>query len=563
MAINPMVKKIADFFNREVNGLHQAAYLLGFFTVLSTLLALVRDRLLASQFGAGYTLDIYYSAFRIPDFIFVTIGSLVAISVLVPFVIDKLGQSQDEAKRFVNNVFSFFFLLITVVSAIAYVLVPYIIPKLFAGFLERDFPILIKLTRILLLSPILLGLSNFFGSITQVYKKFAIYSLSPLAYNLGIIVGIIYFYPLWGINGLVWGVILGAFIHLLIQIPFVFKQGMFPRFSWNIDWVGIKQVMMLSVPRTFTLGITQLTTLVLIVFATFMEEGSVSIFNFSFNLQSVPLSVIGVSYSVAAFPTLAKYFSTGERDKFLTEIVTSAKHIVLWSIPITVLFIVLRAQIVRTVLGAGEFSWSNTRLTAACLAIFSLSVVAQGLILLFVRGNYAMGNTRRPLVIGTVSGLSIIVLSYLFGLLFDRSAIFQYFIESLFRVSDISGTAILMLPLGYTVAVFVNCILLWRYFSKEFVGFTKNLLLTVFQSFSASVFMGFITYLSLNYFDEVFDLETLAGIFLQGLCSGLIGIVVGVVVLRLLNNKEIVEVWRTLHSKIWKAKPLPVEISEI
>jgi putative peptidoglycan lipid II flippase len=550
-----MVKKIFNLFSKEINGLHEAAYLLAIFAFMSQLLALVRDRLLAATFGAGRDLDIYYSAFRIPDFIFVTVASLVAISVLVPFIIEKVNISIEESKKFIDNVFSFFFFLIISVSVIVFFFVPFLIPLIFKGFSSADFPELIILTRILLLSPILLGLSNFFGSITQVYKRFVIYSLSPLAYNLGIILGIIFLYPIFGIKGLVYGVVTGALFHLLIQIPFVFKQGMAPKLLAisKIDFKEIKKIMWLSVPRTFTLGITQITTIFLIALATFMKEGSVAIFNFSLNLQSVPLAIIGVSYSIAAFPTLAKFFSTGQKDKFLMEIVTSARHIIFWSIPISILFIILRAQVVRTILGVGEFNWDNTRLTAAALALFSFSAVAQGLVLLFVRGYYAMGNTKKPLIIGSISGVLIIALSYFFVFLFKSCLFFQNFIEALFRVSDISGTTVLMLPLGYTLAIFVNCILLWVYFSFEFPGFTKALRNTLFHSFSASVIMGLVSYLGLNIF----------GIFMQGLLSGIIGIIVGIIILNLLSNQEIREIWRTLHHKIWKAKPLPVDIAEM
>jgi putative peptidoglycan lipid II flippase len=558
-----MVKKFFNFFNKEINGLHEAAYLLGFFALMSQLLALVRDRMLAATFGAGHELDLYYSAFRIPDFIFVTVASLVAISVLVPFIIEKVNVSIEETKKFIDNIFSFFFLLMILVSAVAFILVPYLVPLIFKGFAVTDFPELIILTRILLLSPILLGLSNFFGSITQVYKRFMIYSVSPLVYNLGIIIGITTLYPIFGLKGLVYGVVLGALLHLLIQIPFVFRQGMFPKFKFNFDFPGIKRVLILSVPRTFTLGITQITTIFLIAMATFMKEGSVAIFNFSINLQGVPLSIIGVSYSIAAFPTLAKYFSTGQREKFLAEMITSARHIIFWSIPISILFIVLRAQVVRTILGAGEFNWENTRLTAAALALFSFSAVAQGLILLFVRGFYAMNNTKKPLIIGTISGALIIGLSYFFVNIFSTYPTFQYFIESLFRVTDIAGTAVLMLPLGYTLAVFINCILLWIYFRREFPGFTKALRLTIFHTFSASVIMGAVAYLGLNIFVLFLNINTLFGIFMHGFLSGIVGIIAGIIVLKLLKNKEIEEIWTTLHHKIWKAKPLPADIAEI
>jgi putative peptidoglycan lipid II flippase len=558
-----MVKKFFSLFGKEINGLHEAAYLLAFFAFLSQLLALVRDRMLASTFGAGHSLDLYYSAFRIPDFIFVTVASLVAISVLVPFIIEKVNVSAEEGKKFIDNIFSFFFLLIIFVSVVAFILVPYIIPVIFKGFSTADFPELITLTRILLLSPILLGLSNFFGSITQVYRRFLIYSLSPLVYNLGIILGIILLYPQFGLRGLTFGVILGALLHLLIQIPFVVKQGMFPKFKINFDWGGIKKVMLLSVPRTLTLGITQITTIFLIAMATFMKEGSVAIFNFSINLQGVPLSIIGASYAIAAFPTLAKYFSQGDKGKFLTEIITSARHIIFWSIPISFLFIVLRAQVVRTILGAGEFNWDNTRLTAAALALFSFSALAQGLVLLFVRGFYAMGNTRKPFIISTISGVLVVSLSYLLIKFFASCLVFQYFIESLFRVSGIEGTAVLMLPLGYSLAVIINCILLWVFFGREFAGFTRLLRNTLFHSFSASVIMGLVSYLSLNIFDNLFNINKVFGIFMQGFLSGILGIIAGVIILKLLKNQEIEEIWATLHHKIWKAKPLPVDIAEI
>jgi putative peptidoglycan lipid II flippase len=321
--------------------------------------------------------------------------------------------------------------------------------------------------------------------------------------------------------------------------------------------------MLLSIPRTFTLGISQIAIIALLGMASFMKEGSIAVFNFSFNLQSVPLSIIGVSYSIAAFPTLAKLFSMGEKNKFMEEIITSARHIIFWAIPISVLFIVLRAQVVRTILGAGEFNWTNTRLTAAALALFAVSIVAQSLILLLVRGYYAMGNTKKPLIISSFSGVLIIILSFIFVRIFEAYPQFQYFISALFRVEDTAGTSILMLPLGYTIALLINGLLLWVSFEHEFIGFTKHLRTTLFQSFSASIIMGSVAYLGLNIFDNFLNLNKLHGIFLQGLLAGILGIITGVIILKLLGNKEIDEIWRTLHKKIWKAKPVVAEVTEI
>lgn len=558
-----MVKAVLKMLGREISGLHEAAYLLGFFAFLSQILALVRDRIFAHQFGAGAALDIYYGAFRIPDLIFISVASLVSVSVLVPFVIGKLASSHDAAKKFIDGVFSFFFLLMIVVSVGAFFLMPILAPVIFSGFSSASLDLVIVISRILLLSPIFLGISNFFGSITQAKKRFFVYAISPLLYNIGIIIGAIAFYPIWGLPGLAYGVILGAFLHMAIQVPAVFADGLFPKFRFRVDWATAKEVCRISVPRTVTLGLSQLVIILFISLASEMPEGSISIFNFSWNLQSVPLSIIGVSYSLAAFPALSRLFAEGKRSLFVGHIIEATRHIIFWSFPITILFIVLRAQIVRVILGSGEFSWSDTRLTAAALALFAVSALAQGLVLLFVRGYYAEGKTKIPLVINLGTSILAVVLVYVFAWLFRVVPVTGYFLESLLRVSDLSGTAILALPLAYSIAIILNAVLLWKKFDRDILLYSKPLLNTMFQSFSASIIMGFATYFFLNLGGLVFDLNTFFGIFLQGLFAGILGIIVLILVLKLLKSPELEETWSALHKKIWRAKAVAPEPSEL
>jgi putative peptidoglycan lipid II flippase len=558
-----VVKKFFSIFYKEINGLHEAAYLLGIFALLSQILALFRDRIFASTFGASTTLDVYYSSFRIPDFIFVTVASLVSISVLVPFITERLDKDREEGKKFINSIFSFFFILIILVSIIAYILIPYIAPHIFSGMDKNLFPELITMTRILLLSPILLGISNFLASITQVGKRFLVYALSPLFYNIGIIAGVIFLYPIFGIYGLAYGVIIGAIMHLAIQLPFVFASCLFKPWPIYFDFQSIKKIIIISIPRTITLGMTQISIIALLGIASFMKDGSISIFNFAINLQSVPLTIIGVSYSIAAFPTLARLFTNGQREEFISHIITGARHILFWSIPVSVLFIVLRAQIVRTIYGAGNFDWSDTKLTAATLAIFSVSVVAQALVLLFIRGFYATGNTGKSLYTSLATGIFTIVFSYVFVKLFDIFPMFRYFTEHLFRVDDLSGTNVLMLGLGFSLAQILNCIMLWTMFGRAFKDFSKTLFNTLFQSFSASVIMGAVAYLGLNLFDDILNINTFFGILLQGLFSGIMGIIACIIVLKLLGSVELEETIKTLHKKFWKVRPIVPDTSEL
>ena len=550
-----MVKKFLNIFNREITGLHEAAYLLAFFALFSQVLALVRDKLLAYTFGASYALDIYYAAFRIPDLIFVSIASVVSASVLVPFFIEKMSSSPEAGRRFVDNIFSAFFFSIIIISIIVFFWTPELLKILLPGFANDPLlPDLITATRILLLSPILLGISNFLSSITQMHKRFLVYALSPLVYNIGIIIGIIFLYPTFGLNGLVVGVVLGSLLHMIIQVPFIISHGVFPRLRLNIDWSSIKKVILVSLPRTLTLSSSQLASFFLIALASLMSGGSISIFSLAMNLQSVPLSIVGVSYSSAIFPTLSKFFVEGQRSGFLGKMVESARHIIFWSIPITVLFIVLRAQIVRTVYGAGNFDWADTKLTAAVLALFIVSVVGQCLILLFVRAYYAEGKTSKPLVINVLCSIAIAVLGYLFTKAFFAFPIFRYFLEEILKVSGQPGTSVLVLPLAYSIGVLLNTYLLWYVFSKDYPGFTRPVLSALFHSFASSIIMGYIIFVSLRFFNIFFTLEKAWGVFLQGFLAGITGIIAGIIVLILLKNKELKEVWAALHHKIWKAK---------
>lgn len=553
-----MVKKFFGLLGKEISGLHEAAYLLAFFTFLSQLLGLIRDRMLAGTFGASESLDAYYAAFRIPDLIFVAIASIASVSILVPFIIERLRKSEAEAREFLDAIFSFFAVLMFVVSAVAFFLAPallaLIFPKIIVGQYGAE---LVLMTRWLLLSPILLGFSNLLASVTQAKHRFFSYAISPILYNAGIIFGLFVFYPLFGLAGLALGVVLGALFHLAIQIISVGK--FFPRFRLPFNFQIIKQVVALSFSRTLALSASQIASLALVAFAAYLSVGSVSVFNFSWNLQSVPLAIVGVSYTVALFPTISQLFGAGEKEKFFQEMLAAARHIIFWSLPIIALFIVLRAQIVRTILGSGNFDWADTRLTAAALALFSISILAQSLILLFVRGYYAGGNTKKPLIINLISAALIVIFAFGFLWLFKRWEFFRYFIESLLRIDNVVGAEVLMLPLGFSAAQIVNAAIYWFYFARRFPTFSPIVSRTFFEVFSTSVIMGFVAYRALNVFDKIFNLNTLLGIFLQGLLSGIIGIAVGIIVLILLKNQEIKEVWTTLHHKIWRAKPIAPE----
>jgi putative peptidoglycan lipid II flippase len=168
-----MVKRWFSFLNQEIRGLHEAAYLLASFALLSLILALVRDKMLAYTFGAGQALDVYYAAFRIPDLIFTTIGSLVSASILLPYFIERFESSKEKGKSFSDSVFTVFFIGMITVSAFVFIFAQYLVPIAMPGFADRAaLAELILSMRIMLLSPFFLGLSNLFSSLTQMRYRF-------------------------------------------------------------------------------------------------------------------------------------------------------------------------------------------------------------------------------------------------------------------------------------------------------------------------------------------------------------------------------------------------------
>ncbi|MCX6757923.1 MAG: murein biosynthesis integral membrane protein MurJ [Candidatus Nomurabacteria bacterium] len=549
------MNKILRIINKEFGNLGQAALMLGLFNLLSQILGLFRDRSIAHFIGPGVQLDAYYSAFRIPDFIFVSISSLVSITVIIPFILERMkgNEVSKEASDFISQIFTVFLVAIVAISAIIFILLPYIVYFTAGGFNPEMQHQVVLLSRIMLLSPILLGLSNLFGSITQLFHRFFIYSLSPIFYNFGIIFGVICLYPKFGISGVAIGVVLGAFAHFLIQAIASRMLGFSPHLTRKIDFLNIKKVLKTSLPRTLGLSANSMALIAIVSFASFLAVGSVSIFTFANNLQTIPQGLIGISYAVAAFPLLARAYASENKSEFKKHLRTSARAIIFWTLPITFLFIVLRAQIVRVVLGTGSFSWESTRLVAASLALFSISILAQSMVSLLSRAYYATGETKRPLIINIACSIFIILLSYILIYIFNNFPFFRYFIESMFKVNNIPGTAILMLPLAYSLGTILNFILHWISVKKDFMEGETFIFKSFFQILGASFFIGGSAYITLYILEPIFGTVTFVGVFLQGFLSGIVGIIVGGFVLHLLKNEELKEFINSIKTKFWRS----------
>ena len=205
--------------NSKTKGIASATAVVAFFSLLSSFLGLFRDRLLAGTFGASDISDVYFAAFRVPDFVY---GILVAggiTAAFIPLFSERFKEGKEQAMIFASNILNCFLFLLSLLCLVLAVLSPFLIDFIAPGFSDQNKELTVQLTQIMFLSPILLGVSAIFSGVLQYFDRFLLYSLAPVMYNLGIIFGILFLVPIFSVYGLAFGVILGALLHLLIQVP--------------------------------------------------------------------------------------------------------------------------------------------------------------------------------------------------------------------------------------------------------------------------------------------------------------------------------------------------------
>lgn len=547
-----MVGRLIARIAAPVRGLHQAAYVLAGLTLVAQLLSLLRDRLFASAFGASATLDVYYAAFKIPDLVFAGIASLVSAYVLIPRLAGMVQAGEKErARRLIGETATFLLvaggLLCAVLAVAAPQLLSLVFPAIMAGPYQGEF---VLLSRLLLLQPLLLGLSGIFGSATQLDRRFLLFALSPILYNLGIILGAVLWYPVWGIAGIGYGVLVGAVLHVAVNLPVLARTGLWPRLGLPTP-AALWSVVRDSAPRSLALSMGSLSLLVLVAIASRIGEGSVAVFTLAGNLAAVPLSLIGAAYATAAFPVLAEQAGSERQAAFTATVSAALRHIIFWSSVIGVLAIVLRAYVVRVIYGAGAFDWDDTRLTAALLAVLMTGLIAQGVTLLCSRAFYASGRSWQPLAI-QAAGVVLSVAGALGMLSLVRQVpLVEYFIEALLRIEGVPGSGVVAVAIGAVLGQIAMGLLSVRTLHAVAPGVASSLVRPLLEGLGAAILGGTASYIALTLMGNIAPLTSLPVVFAQGLVAGIVGLATAGSVLALLENQE----FRDLLAALSRLRP--------
>ncbi|PIV42983.1 MAG: murein biosynthesis integral membrane protein MurJ [Candidatus Nealsonbacteria bacterium CG02_land_8_20_14_3_00_40_11] len=455
------------FFNSQTKTISGAAGILAITALISRLLGLVRDRLLASTFGAGSDLDVYFAAFRIPDFVYNILIAGGVIVAFLPLFSEYFLKDKKEAWDFANNVLNVFLFFLVLISLGISIFAPILVKIITPGFNPQQISLTSLLTRILFLSPILLGLSSIFSGVLQYFNKFLAYSLAPVLYNLGIIMGIIFLAPASGILGVTLGVILGAFLHMVIQIPSAINSGFWYKPTFNLKDPKIKKVFSLMIPRTLGVAAPQINLMVVTAIASGLPAGAISIFTFANNLQQFPLGLIGIPFAIAAFPALSQDWAAQRKDEFIKKFSLTFRKILFLIIPISFLIFILKNQIVEIILRTGRFSEDAAKIAAASLGLFVLGIFATCLIPLIFRAFFALQDTKTPTIIAIIAMILNIFLSFGFVRLLSFPNSFQASISNLFNLQGVGNIAVIGLPLAFSIDSILQFILLMVFLFRK------------------------------------------------------------------------------------------------
>ncbi len=405
-----------------------AAFLISLSYFLSRILGLVRDRLLASNFGIGAQTDAYTAAFRIPDLLFTILVSGAFAVAFIPVFVGFLERDKEEEGWWVaSKMLNLIGFATLGFGVLAFIFAGPLVTIIAPGFDQYRHDLTVNLTRIMLITPFLFGISSVFGAIQQSFNRFVLFALSSVFYNLGIIFGILVIakYMPNPIYGVAWGVVAGTVVQAIVQWFGVFGLGFKYSFDFNFRDASVFRIIKLMIPRSLDLAIDQFNWIIETAIGSSLIAGSLTSYYYANNLKNVPLGIFGGAIATAAFPSLIRAANSKDKSKLPAAIVKNSRLILFLVVPSAAIAIILRGYIVRLLFGFGD------QVTADALGWLAGSIVAQSLFFLIARVFYALEDTVTPLL----TSLSSIVVNVIFSIILSQ----KYGVSGLAMALSIAG----------------------------------------------------------------------------------------------------------------------------
>jgi putative peptidoglycan lipid II flippase len=389
--------------------------------ILSSLTGLASQVLISRAFGTSAELDAFFAASRLTEILFnLMAGGALASAFLPTFTGFLTREDRVGAWQLASSIANLITIALATLCALAWLSAPWLVQNILAPGFQDPFQVAltVDLLRVMLISPLIFGVSGLLMATLNAHQHFAFPALAPAAYRFGIIIGVWALVPKLGIHGLAWGVVLGSALHLLVQLPALF--GIQPRYQWKFGLgnPAVRQVGRLMAPRLIGVAVVQLNFLVNTIIASGQPEGSLTAITFAFQIMIMPQAVIAQAIAIAALPTFSAQFARGELTEMRTSLANTLRGVVFLSLPASVGLIMLRRPVIELLLQRGEFTANSTELVAWALLWYAAGLVGHSVLEIIARAFYAMHDTRTPVIVGALAMSLNLVLSIVLSRLF-------------------------------------------------------------------------------------------------------------------------------------------------
>lgn len=497
-----MVKNLLSILTSRQTSILSGAVIIMATVVLSKILGLVRDRMLTHNFPPD-TVAVFFAAFGLPDLVFqlLVFGAL-SVAFIPVFTEYLENKGRQEAFKLTSSILNLALLVLALAIIFIIIFINPLTKLVAPGFSEEKILQTASLTKVILIGQLLLVVGSLFIGVLQSFQRFIIPALAGVFYNFGIILGILLLSKPLGILSPALGVVIGATLHILIQLPFILSLGFKFSSLRHIFHPGVKEIVSLMSVRNIGLAAELINERVSIALASLISASSVTYLTLSQHLQLVPISLFGATIAQAALPILSYERARGKMEEFKTTLLTTLHQILFLSLPATAILIVLRIPSVRLTFGASQFNWEATVLTGKTLAFLAVALAAQAISLLLVRSFYALKDTRTPVVVSLIVVTVNIILSF-------------YFVQIL-------KWEVWSLGLAFSLANLLSATLLFTALHFKVGGFGLRQVLGPFlKMLMATVIMGVALYVPIKLLDQViFDTtRTVNLLILTGLSS--------------------------------------------
>ncbi len=507
--IKSIFKNGSRIFSKKQSSIFSAAATLGLAFSASAFLGILRDRLLYAEFFSccAGELDAYNAAFRIPDIVFqlLVLGALSAA--FIPVFSEELDKNSKKAYQIASSVLNLLLIVFLVLSVFIILFSRPLSNLVASGFNSYQVILMSQLMKIIVISQLFFLLSNFLTSILQTYQRFLVPALAPMVYNLSIIAGIKFLSPHVGIWGPALGVLVGAVFHFLIQLPLVINIGFkyFPLI--NVELIGVKKMLSLMPPRTLTLAIREFQATIILIIASGLTTGYLSLFYLGQRLTSFFSRVFGLTIGQASLPVLSQEASKNRLSEYKKTLFNSLLQALFLALPTAVIFLILRVPLVRLAYGAENFPWRATLITGQIIGFLVPLIISETMNDILGRGFYAFQDTKTPLIVSWASLLIFILVAVGAGTFYQISVVSLAVAAS---VSSLAQSLMLMVLLFRLIKVKV-----WK---RILIPLSKM----IFSSFwTALVVWGLLRGLDSYVFDTTRTLDLIGLTAISGL-AGLI-----------------------------------------